>query len=228
LRDTTKGLGHFLSATGSSCALSPIFFWRARCILVRVLFKGRLPAAAIFSLSFAGCVRLSSDSAPPDATRFIEHAGLRSGPREATLADGRLFGPTLDVSAVGPEHFAGYSGRSRIDLRLESGRIEGIVANLPTSLSILSDANSLSLAGRFAGVATVLDVTPTSIRGNMGLCAYELTRKTPSKTYTGTVCGSPRGDLTLPSNLEACDTAERSVMVTVLLGTHNSVTQQFD
>ena len=154
--------------------------------------------------------------------------GLRSGPREAQLTDGRLSGPTIEVSAVGPDHFAGYSGRTRIDLRLDAGRIEGVVANLPTSLSISSDASSLRLAGRYAGVASVLDLTPTAIRGNMGLCVYELTRAMSSSTYTGTVCGTPRSDLMVPANLDARGPAERAVMVAVFLGTQNSVTQQFD
>ena len=193
-----------------------------------MFFNPCLRVATILALSSAACAPLSSDAAPRDATHFIEHTGLRSGPREAQLTDGRLSGPTIEVAAVGPDHFAGYSGRTRIDLRLDAGRIEGVVANLPTSLSISSDASSLRLAGRYAGVATVLDVTPTAIRGNMGLCVYELTRAMSSSTYTGTVCGTPRSDLMVPANLDARGPAERAVMVAVFLGTQNSVTQQFD
>ena len=185
----------------------------------RMSFHPCLRVAAILTLSVAACAPLSSTAETRDATHFIAHReGFRSEPRGAKLAAGRLFGPTIDVSAVGDDRFAGYSGRDRIELHLDAGRIEGTVNNRPTSLSISSGANFQRLAGRFAGIRSALDVTPSAIRGNMGVCLYDLTRETPSSPYTGRACGSEHSDLTIPANLEAREPAERAMIVAVFLG----------
>jgi hypothetical protein len=114
--------------------------------------------------------------------------------------------------------FFGRIGRQRVNISMEGSLISGTIGDRPISLRAERTMAQLHIDGAFGARAIALTVDPVSLRGQVGLCQYELSLQRGA--YAGRVlCGadSLRARLTIPVSLASRSDAELSVMLTALL-----------
>jgi hypothetical protein len=115
-------------------------------------------------------------------------------------------------------HFSGRIGRQRVQISMDGSQISGTIGDRLISLRAERTGTQLHIDGAFGARAIALTMDPTSLRGQVGLCQYELSLQRGA--YVGRVLcgGNPlRVRLTIPVSLASRSDVELSVMLTALL-----------
>ena len=117
---------------------------------------------------FAGCASTELCPETP-ANAPLEHLTLRHpGSFEQVALEGaRMFGPDLEVMRY-DDGYRGFAYRRQIDLRVQDGRIEGLVGAGRTDLHLVKFSDGFRLKGLYAGNLGSLNVRGDRIEGHLG------------------------------------------------------------
>jgi hypothetical protein len=141
----------------------------------------------------------------------------------ATFDGARIFGPELEIARDG-DTYRGRSSRGLVDLRSESGTIEGVVGSGRTELHLEDEeAGGFRVRGINGGKLGELEVRSDRIVGQLGGCAYDLHQASHAcgTTYSGSrSCGGlpQNAELTLPPTVAALEPIDRAALLAIFLG----------
>lgn len=138
---------------------------------------------------------------------------------EAKLQEGGLVGPGIRIERQGAA-LGGHVERERVWLRWNNASISGLVGDEPIDLQVLPSGQADTVIGSVGGDRAELTVQPTSIRGQIGACRYEL--ELAGDEYAGwRDCGETTlplaTSLRLPRGMARLPDAERVAMLVPLL-----------
>lgn len=114
--------------------------------------------------------------------------------------------------------FHGQIGHQPVEITMEGSHIGGHIGNRTIVLLAVRASGQLHVDGMFGARSIALVVDPRSLRGQVGLCRYELSLQRGA--YAGRVfCGGAplRMSLTIPVSLAARGDVEVAVLLTSLL-----------
>lgn len=188
--------------------------------MVLAMVTGCAPSAA----APAGAGAPAADAAPRHDDEALTHFMLRSpGGRDTNVlvGDRSVTGPHVSITRytdASDHSIRGDAFGRPVNLEVTADGAKGVYAGMPFDIHVKLSGDDLIIRGLVAGHPSELDFGPRGLKGNVGLCMYEMERKGMEFVGTrGCGVGGQVTSMSFPSSFGKWSLPEMAAVFAVLL-----------